>query len=131
MKCFVIGFAGAVLGMVLSMFLGAQYANRMVGAQTESWLRDAGGTVAEISRNIERLHGVSGAGTGVVPPRFSEDPPAMSLVTLDGAILLQGGYKGQAIVLVPAFDKGKVAWSCVSGASPESTACAGWHGPQP
>ena len=37
MKCFFIGFVGAVLGLVLSMVVGSQYADYMAAAQTSHW----------------------------------------------------------------------------------------------
>jgi len=129
MKCFLMGFVGAILGLFLSMFVGAQYADYMAAAQTSSWLNEAAPTVAQITANIQRLHGVSGSGVGVAPPRFSgkPPPPAMQLVTDDGAILLQGGYKGQAVVLVPAFAGGKASWRCFGGSRHDTLPCEHWR----
>ena len=101
----------------------------MAAAQTSHWLAQVLPTVKLVSQNIERTRGVSGSGVGVLAPQFSADPPppAMSLVTADGAILLQGGYKGQAVVLVPSFEKGKASWRCVGGSKHDTLACEHWH----
>ena len=131
MKCFLMGFVGAVLGLLLSVFVGAQYADYMAAAQTDGWLNEAGPTVAQVTANVQRLHAVSGSGAGVAPPVFSgkPPPPAMSLVTVDGAILLQGGYKGQAVVLVPSFAAGKVSWRCIGGSQHDTLPCEHWRAP--
>lgn len=129
MKCFFIGFVGAVLGLVLSMVAGSQYADYMAAAQTSHWLNEAAPTVKQVTKNIERLHGISGAGLGVLPPVFpaKPPPPAMTLVTGDGVILLQGGYKGQAVMLVPAWKDDKVAWRCMGGSRPDTSPCEHWQ----
>jgi hypothetical protein len=128
-KCFLMGFVGAILGLLLSMFVGAQYADYMAAAQTDAWLNEVGPTVATVNSNIEKMHGVSGAGTGVATPNFSgkPPPPALALVTADGAILLQGGYRGQAVVLVPSWTGGKVAWRCIGGSQHDTLPCKHWQ----
>jgi len=129
MRCFLIGFVGAVLGLVLSMVVGSQYSNYMAAAQTSSWLNEVEPVVQQVTGNIERLHGVSGSGRGVAAPHFSGNPPppAMTMVTIDGAILLQGGYKGQAVVLVPEFNQGKTTWRCVGGSRHDTLGCEHWQ----
>jgi hypothetical protein len=125
-KCFLMGFAGAILGLLLSIFVGARYADYMAAEQTEAWLQQLAPTVAQVSANIEKLHGVSGAGLGVATPSFSgkPPPPALALVTADGAILLQGGYRGQAVVLLPSWTGGKPTWRCIGGSQHGTLRCA-------
>ncbi len=119
MKSFLLAMLGGFLGVFAALFLYAQYSDYRATSQTQGWIMGVETTQKQIVANALRANDVSISGRGVAKPTFAgfsrKQQPDHVEVSDNGTIVMQGGIDGQAIVLIPGLERGKVVWRCVGG----------------
>jgi hypothetical protein len=122
MKCFLLGALGAILILIGSAFLWAQYSDYTARAQTSGWLNQ----VTPLQDSIERFAIENSSLTGVTVKYNAASlftPMNLDLVEVasNGTIALRGGSDGQFLVLIPSLAGGKVTWRCLGGSAKAMT----------
>jgi hypothetical protein len=113
MKSFVFG---AVTAFVLILIAIPQYFNDdQVVFEAKQWFDELHPVMNSIEKNIVKNASLMDADMGVEKNIFSrpeQKRPDVFEITRLGEIILQGGSRGQLLILIPAFEEGKVRWRC-------------------
>ncbi len=121
MKCFGLGFAGALLFALLAAMIWPQYSNYTARAQATEWLALVRPIQAQIEANALKQQSLNGAGSQIAPPDFHpQHKPARFEVKPSGEILMLGNEVmllltpslNSAASLAPAGQQ-SLTWRCV------------------
>ncbi|XVJ70572.1 MAG: hypothetical protein HEQ39_13765 [Rhizobacter sp.] len=121
MKCFGLGFAGALLFALLAAIIGPQYSNYTARARAAEWLALVRPIQAQIEASALKQQSLNGAGSQIAPPDFHpQHKPARFEVRASGEILMLGNEV--VLLLTPSLNstaslastsQRPVTWRCV------------------
>jgi hypothetical protein len=121
MKCFTLGFIGALLVALLAIFVWPQYTNYTARAQAIEWLALVRPIQAQIEANAIEQQSLNGAGSQTAAPDFHpQHKPARFEVRPTGEILILGDEV--MLLLTPSLNsttsaatasKQSLTWRCV------------------
>jgi hypothetical protein len=115
MKHFALGFVTALL---LILIVIPQYSDYRHVAETQRWVGEIRPVMERIEKNILKNASLVDANIGVDKMLLSggeAKQPDVFEITRLGEIILRGGSHGQLLILIPAFEEGKVRWRCIGG----------------
>ncbi|MDR3158188.1 MAG: hypothetical protein LBU11_04090 [Zoogloeaceae bacterium] len=117
MENFAFGFFGVVAACVLILIAIPQFAQSDDHASIEvmHWADGIRPVMDSIEKNIVKNASLVDADRGVeknILLRPEQKRPDVFEITRLGKIILQGGSYGQFLILIPAFEEGKVRWRC-------------------
>ena len=115
MKSFLWGLLGAFVLAMGFLFVGSQYSDYRAASEASSWLVQVRQIQDEIERNAVSKNSLAVAGKSVDDKILREMNLDFYEVMDSGVIVLRGRREGQLIVLIPAFENGKMEWRCVGG----------------
>ncbi len=121
MKCFTLGFFGALLVALLGIFIWPQYTNYTARAQAIEWLALVRPIQAQIEANAIKQQSLNGAGGQIAAPDFHpQHKPARFEVRSSGELLILGN--DLMLLLTPSLNSAMsstpaaqqpVTWRCV------------------
>ncbi|MFC0130815.1 hypothetical protein [Ralstonia solanacearum] len=114
MKCFLIGAAGALLVVLLSVFAFTQYSNYRGRAQTEGVIVQVESIKKDVEEAAIKRNSFAGIDGAVVKFRFHDPIDFADIV--NGNIIARGAG-GQILIFSPSFARGQVEWRCMGAPS--------------
>jgi hypothetical protein len=118
MRAFLFGFLGALVALVATTLVVAQYSDYRARAETAQWLSAVRtDVIPALSDKIARQGGVEGSGVGIAAPKWTGVPPTLFEITDDGIVLMRGGRDGQLLVMIPEWRDGAVTFRCLGGSA--------------
>lgn len=120
MRCFLLGFAGFFIAVIVTAVALASYGDYAARASLSETMLSINPLRTEITENIMKQRTVASAGASLNPAAEKQSFPSTDYlkVTVDGTIVFRSSKYGQIIVLEPSFRSDSVTWRCV-GSKPE------------
>jgi hypothetical protein len=107
--------SGFLTAFVLILIAIPQYNDYRDVTETRRWFDGLRPVMDGIEKNIVENASLVGADAGMEKTLLlkpEEKRPDVFEITRLGEIILQGGSHGQLLILIPAFEEGKVRWRC-------------------
>mgnify|MGYP001582179669 CR=1 FL=1 len=120
MRCFLIGFAGFFVAMIVTLFVWAQYADYAARVTLSETMGEIAPLREKIAEIIKKQRAVANSAASLTQSAKEQTVPRADYVKVasDGTIVFRSAKHGQIIVFEPSFRAGEVAWKCI-GSKPE------------